>query len=242
MNKTFFFLAIIAIFLATLTSCDSGLSGPGVSKVVRENIPYFDEDPILGQRTGCAGQRLDQPKVIGWNSFIDTITRSNIWIFTDKELSDAGYVYKPSRQTDDVVTNTLSDAGNGFYNSNLDPWLKWLLILLLLVILFLALREAMRGNSNNPNTTTAQPAPPPTPPADPPTPPKNQANNLSATDMSEMMKTLGRNGGSLDTRADGSFHATFNPAREEKEPVKSPEVQEGKVAPVEKTEETKPAQ
>ena len=230
MNKTFFLTLMVALAAILSTSCTSYRpAGPGVSKSVTADTLLTDPIPVLGDRFDCNGNLLPEQKVTNWLVNHELITVTTICGLSDDELNGLGYFYKK-----------VYDGGNWFMDGLLNTDPGWLLFwtLLFLILLALLIWGLTRNNSNQPNNPPSQPSQPATPPA----PPKNQANQISQGDMSEMIKTLGKNGGSLETRPDGSFSATFSPARDEKEQAKSPEAQADKVAPVEKTEETKPAQ
>jgi hypothetical protein len=225
MNKTFFLTIMVALIAILSTSCTNYRSaGPGVTQIVTADTVITNLMPVLADRFDCNNNLLPDPKVEDWMVDRQLVTQTTTCGFSNEDLNGLGYFYKKVYAGDNWFMNALLNADPG-----------WLLFwtLLFLVLLALLIWSLTRNNSNQTNTPPAQPAPAPA---------NNQANRITRDDMSEMMKTLGKNGGSLDTRPDGSFHAIFNPAKEEKEQVKSPEVQADKVAPVEKTEETKPAQ
>lgn len=228
MKKTFFFALMATLVIILTTSCTNypgyRPAGPGVTKRVTVDTVITNPTPMLADRFDCNGNLLSQQKITGWMLDTQHITQTTKFRLSDKELNGLGYFYK---KVHDSVLNPNFWERRSFGE-------LFLLVLLAGLLLGFLLRSILNRPAN-PGTPPAQAVPP----ATPPTPVKNQANLISQCDMSEMIETLGKNGGSLETRADGSFSANFNPAKDE---MKSPEVQADKIAPVKKTEETKPAQ
>ena len=212
MNKTFFLAIMVALVAILSTSCTNYRSaGPGVTKTVTTDTTITDHLPLLGDRFDCNGNKLSQSKVTGWMIDRQRIARSSECAFTWTEVWEEGYVYY-----------NRSLLLNWLFGPDFNAPRAWDWILLLLLILFIAWVLYTLLKNKNTNQSTNNPPAPTAPPVTPPTAVKNQANLMTVNDVSEMMKTLGKNGGSLETRPDGSFSANFNPAKDENKQTMNP--------------------
>lgn len=64
-----------------------------MNKVVFTETTTTCDIPILAPRTGCEGQALEHPKVVGWEPANRVVPVEILCGFTHEELAKAGYVY-----------------------------------------------------------------------------------------------------------------------------------------------------
>lgn len=142
-------MLMATLFVSCADQASTPVPGPGVSKslVMETNVPF--QEPILRPRYGCKGERLQHPKVIGWNQVNLPVAEVTNCGFSDSELAAAGYTY-----TGEVQAPIVSDGPYYTYpdspypNKDISPkvseglfwflvWSTFLMLLALVVALWM---------------------------------------------------------------------------------------------------------
>lgn len=147
MKKLLYLLPLIVIFFA---SCGPVLEppvqiGPGIDTVFYSICEY--EAPITAPRFDCKGNKLPNPKVVGWKT--ETCATVNHIGFNETYLNNLGYLYVGKSASVGPVDppNSPSPLVGNSGRDYLEP--EWFLLLIILILAAVILWKLLRGDFNS---------------------------------------------------------------------------------------------